>query len=118
MIKKHAKPTTAGNLEAKFDAGEDVLDYFDLNAAKVVPPMKISVRKPRPEDICGQSMIDPPVKRLVRKPVRGVTAISPRSSLALLKRALEIAARIKELESELRSYVNRLPEEAQNRILH
>jgi hypothetical protein len=61
MSKKHAKPTTAGNLEAKFEAGEDVLDYFDLNAAKVVTP----------------------VKRLVRKPVRGVTAIWRRGSVFL-----------------------------------
>ena len=34
MPKSHAKPTTAANLEAKFDAGEDVLDYFDLSAEK------------------------------------------------------------------------------------
>lgn len=25
--------TNAGNLEARFDAGEDVLDYFDLTKA-------------------------------------------------------------------------------------
>ena len=38
MPKSHAKPTTAANLEAKFDAAEDVLDYFDLSTAKVAPP--------------------------------------------------------------------------------
>ncbi|MFH1067411.1 MAG: CopG family transcriptional regulator [bacterium] len=30
--------TNAGNLEARFDAGENVLDYFDVKNAKVVRP--------------------------------------------------------------------------------
>ena len=33
--KKQMSPTTAENLEEKFDAGEDVLDYFDLDRAFV-----------------------------------------------------------------------------------
>ena len=40
MPKSHAKPTTAANLEAKFDAGEDVLDYFDLSTPKIASPTK------------------------------------------------------------------------------
>ena len=32
---KRNRPTTAENLEEKFDAGEDVLDYFDLTKAVV-----------------------------------------------------------------------------------
>jgi hypothetical protein len=30
--------TTAENLEAKFDRGEDVLDYFDVRRAQVIHP--------------------------------------------------------------------------------
>ena len=30
--------TTAGNLEEKFDRGEDVLDYFDVQRAEVINP--------------------------------------------------------------------------------
>ena len=40
MPKPHAKPTTAANLETKFDAGEDVLDYFDLSTARIASPTK------------------------------------------------------------------------------
>ena len=32
---ERTRPTTAENLEEKFDAGEDVLDYFDLDRAFV-----------------------------------------------------------------------------------
>ena len=38
MKKSQAKPTTARNLEHKFDAGEDVLDYFDVRKARVIEP--------------------------------------------------------------------------------
>jgi hypothetical protein len=38
MKKSQAKPTTAQNLEHKFDAGEDVLDYFDVRKARVIEP--------------------------------------------------------------------------------
>jgi len=38
MKKSQAKPSTARNLEEKFDRGEDVLDYFDLSKARVVHP--------------------------------------------------------------------------------
>ena len=32
------QPTTAKNLEEKFDRGEDVVDYFDVRKARVVGP--------------------------------------------------------------------------------
>ena len=38
MKKSHAKPTTAQNLEGKFDRGEEVLDYFDVRKARVIKP--------------------------------------------------------------------------------
>lgn len=36
MRKSQANPTTTENLEAKFDRGEDVLDYFNVRNARVV----------------------------------------------------------------------------------
>lgn len=39
MEKTHAEPTTtARNLEAQFDRGQEVLDYFDKQKAKVIRP--------------------------------------------------------------------------------
>lgn len=41
MKKAHkglCQPTTAENLETKFERGEEVLDYFDLSKAEVVYP--------------------------------------------------------------------------------
>jgi len=38
MKKSQAEPTTAKNLEEKFDRGEDVLDYFDVRKARVIRP--------------------------------------------------------------------------------
>jgi hypothetical protein len=38
MKKSQADPTTARNLEDKFDRSEDVLDYFDVRKARVVDP--------------------------------------------------------------------------------
>jgi hypothetical protein len=38
MKKSQANPTTAKNLEEKFDRGEDVLDYFDVRKARVITP--------------------------------------------------------------------------------
>ena len=38
MKKSQANPTTAKNLEDKFDRGEEVLDYFDVRRAHVVDP--------------------------------------------------------------------------------
>lgn len=38
MKKSHAEPTTAKNLEDKFDRGEEVLDYFDAGKARIVRP--------------------------------------------------------------------------------
>ncbi len=76
MPKTHAKPTTAANLEAKFDAGEDVLDYFDLSTAKVLPAAKRGVAK---------------------------KANRSASAQAIEKRALAISVEIRRLESELSS---------------
>ena len=46
MKKSDADPTTAKNLEDKFDRGENVLDYFDVRKACVVDPQsKHSVAK-------------------------------------------------------------------------
>ena len=45
MKKSQAEATTAKNLEAKFDSGEDVLDYFDVGKARVVAPVKRSAVK-------------------------------------------------------------------------
>jgi hypothetical protein len=38
MKESQANPTTAKNLEDKFDRGEDVLDYFDVSKARVIDP--------------------------------------------------------------------------------
>ena len=38
MKKSQAEPTTAKNLEDKFDRGEEVLDYFDVQKARVIRP--------------------------------------------------------------------------------
>lgn len=73
--KSHPKSTNAANLEAKFDAGEDVLDYFDLRTAKVESPAK---------------------------PGRSAAA-DRREPVGKLKRALEIATQIEKLGSELSS---------------
>ena len=38
MKKSQSEPTTAKDLEEKFDRGEDVLDYFDVRKARVINP--------------------------------------------------------------------------------
>src|SRR6266576_6873440 len=38
MKRSQAKPTTAENLEDKFDRGEEVLDYFEVTKARVINP--------------------------------------------------------------------------------
>ena len=38
MKKSQAEPTTAKNLEDKFDGGEEVLDYFEVTKARVINP--------------------------------------------------------------------------------
>lgn len=38
MKKSQGEPTTAKNLENKFDRGEAVLDYFDVSKARVIDP--------------------------------------------------------------------------------
>lgn len=40
MKKTRAKATTAENLEAKFDRGEDVLDYFEAQKAQAIVPRR------------------------------------------------------------------------------
>jgi hypothetical protein len=45
MKKSQADPTTARNLEDKFDRGEDVLDYFDISKARVIRPQSKSITK-------------------------------------------------------------------------
>ena len=80
MPRTSVEPTSAGNLEAKFDAGEDVLDYFDLRSARVVPPM---------EEVPAQ--------------FGHALAAARTPSLSQLKRAVRIAERIHKLEEELRS---------------
>lgn len=45
MKKSRAEATTAKNLEAKFDRGEEVLDYFDVRKARLVAPAKGSAVK-------------------------------------------------------------------------
>jgi hypothetical protein len=38
MRKPQPEPTTAANLEAKFNRGADVVDYFDVKTIRVVSP--------------------------------------------------------------------------------
>jgi len=38
MKKSQANPTTARNLEDKFDRGEDVMDYCAVRKARVIDP--------------------------------------------------------------------------------
>jgi hypothetical protein len=38
MKRSQAEPTTAKNLEDKFDRGEEVLDYFEVTKARVINP--------------------------------------------------------------------------------
>jgi hypothetical protein len=83
MPKSNTKPTTAANLEAKFDAGEDVLDYFDLRTAKLVLPAK---------KVTGTV---------------GRRAADQNSSEEQFERALAIAAQIEKLGGELRSILGK-----------
>ena len=48
MKKSQTEPTTARNLQEKFDRGEDVLDYFDVSKARVIRPAADSRAKPKP----------------------------------------------------------------------
>lgn len=38
MKRSQPEPTTAKNLEDKFDRGEEVLDYFEVTKARVISP--------------------------------------------------------------------------------
>ena len=56
MKKSQAEPTTAKNLEEKFDRGEDVLDYFDARKARVIAPQsKGSAAKTKFADLVQQN---------------------------------------------------------------
>ena len=81
MPKSHAKPTTAANLETKFDAGEGVLDYFDLSTAKVSPPMKRAAAKTATRSATMAGGVE--------------------------KKALKIAVQIRKLETELSSLIGK-----------
>jgi hypothetical protein len=72
------KPTTAANLEAKFDAGEDVLDFFDVEAASVVYPERNVLSKTR------------------------------RRTVDELKRAIKLTKQIEKLERELSSILGQM----------
>ncbi len=54
MKKSQADPTTARNLEGKFDRGEDVLDYFNVRKARVI--------EPQPRKLAGKSKFTYPAK--------------------------------------------------------
>ena len=55
MKKSQADPTTARNLEDKFDRSEDVLDYFDVRKARVIDPQA--------KELGSKSKFAYPVKR-------------------------------------------------------
>jgi len=55
MKKSQADPTTARNLEDKFDRSEDVLDYFDVRKARVIDPQA--------KELGSKSKFACPVKR-------------------------------------------------------
>jgi hypothetical protein len=55
MKKSQADPTTARNLEGKFDRGEDVLDYFDAHKARLIEPQS--------KKLAGKSKFTYPAKR-------------------------------------------------------
>lgn len=40
MKKSQAEPTTRENLEGKFQRGEEVMDYFNVQKANVIKPSK------------------------------------------------------------------------------
>ena len=55
MKKSQGDPTTARNLEDKFDRSEEVLDYFDVRKARVIDPQA--------EELGSKSKFTYPVKR-------------------------------------------------------
>ncbi len=68
MKKPPAETTNAENLQAKFDRGEDVLDYFDTPNAKVVPPQKRAPAKYLVEHPAGkQSLVSEAAGSYARK---------------------------------------------------
>jgi hypothetical protein len=56
MKKLKANQTTAENLEAKFDRGDDVLDYFEVNETRlVISPAQRAGAKPKSASVSGRS---------------------------------------------------------------
>jgi hypothetical protein len=49
MRKSQVEQTTKRNLEAKFDRGEDVLDYFDMKRSRVIEPNRGRSQYKKPE---------------------------------------------------------------------
>jgi hypothetical protein len=60
MKKSQADPTTAKNLEGKFDRGENVLDYFDVRKAGVIDPQS--------KEPTSKTKFSYPVKRNGKRP--------------------------------------------------
>ena len=77
-------PITAEELDAKFDAGEDVSEYFNWENAVVVPPGEMSPRQ-------KLSVIDGMLEDLLRNP-KMVAHLSPlRKKLSVSLSALALA---------------------------
>jgi hypothetical protein len=60
MTKSQAEPTTARNLEEKFDRGDDVLDYFEVRKARVIKPQSLGS--------AAKAKFTYPVKRNSKRP--------------------------------------------------
>ena len=60
MKKSQADPTSARNLEDKFDRSEDVLDYFDVRKARVIDPQV--------KELGSKNKFAYPVKRTSKRP--------------------------------------------------
>jgi hypothetical protein len=89
MPKMSRESTNAANLETRFDAGEEVLDYFDLETARMVPSAQTTV----PSEVPGRTSRTP--------------------SVVELKHAVRIAEQIQRLEQKLGAILENLKEEAQ-----
>lgn len=56
MKKSQTEPTTAKNLERKFDRGEDVLDYFDVRKARMIEPQSSRASGVKPKSASASSV--------------------------------------------------------------
>ena len=81
MKRSQAKPTTAKNLEDKFDRGEEVLDYFEVTKARLINPRskgsvvktkfasaRIDHHHPRPRHRDAQAQGAPPLASALASP--------------------------------------------------